>query len=172
MSAEDRLNEKPKRRRGLRRQAEETPIDDVEEETDVDDEGMDDEDDESSGRGITVGKGRPTPSRRTQEIETVSDEGNFITRTFGTLRGYVDGVNSERMKIVWPTREETRRLTQIVLLVTIVSAIVLGIITLIFSAILDAGLRSPGLIFGGMFVAALVIFGVYLRRSNRRTSSF
>ena len=170
MSSEDRLNEKPKRRRGFRRQTEETPVMNVDDE--VDDEGMDDEDDESSGRGITVGKGRPTPSRRTSELEVVKQEGNIITRLFGSITGYWEGVNSERQKIVWPTREETRRLTWIVLVVTIVSAIVLGIITLLFNGVLDIGLKSPGLICGGLFVLALIGFVVYLRISNRRTSSF
>ncbi len=168
MSAEDRLNEKPSRRRGLRRQAEEAPVNDIED--DVDDEGMDDDED-SSSRGITAGKGRPTPSRRTAEIETVKHEGNILTRTLGGMREYMEGVNSERQKIVWPTREETRRLTYIVLVVTIIASITLGIISLIFNAVLDTGLKSP-LIFGVLFVAALVGFVVYVRNSNRHTGSF
>jgi len=168
MSAEDRLNEKPSRRRGLRRQAEEVPVNDIEDE--VDDEGMDD-DEGSSSRGITVGKGRPTPSRRTAEIETVKHEGNILTRTFGGMREYMEGVNSERQKIVWPTREETQRLTYIVLVVTIISSVVLGIIALIFNGVLDAGLKSP-FIFGVMFVAALVGFVAYVRSSNRHTGGF
>jgi preprotein translocase SecE subunit len=171
MSAEDRLNEKPSRRRGLRRQAEEEAVNNIEEDNEAEDEGMED-DGGSSSRGVTAGKGRPTPSRRTAEIETVKQEGNFITRTFGGMREYMEGVGSERQKIVWPNREETQHLTYIVLVVTIISSIVLGVIALIFNTVLDAGLKSPGLIFGGMFVFSLVAFGAYLRNSNRRTSGF
>jgi preprotein translocase SecE subunit len=173
MSAEDRLNERPKRRRGLRRQAEEGELPmNVEEQPDDEEIGDEEEDDESSSRGLTVSKGRPTPSRRTQEIETVKHEGNILTRSLGTIRDYMEGVNSERQKIVWPTRAETRRLSYIVLTVTITASIVLGIISLIFNVVLDTGLKSPALIFGGLFILAIVVFGAYLRASNRSSGSF
>lgn len=171
MSAEEKVNEQPKRRRGLRRQTEEAEV--VKAEAEVDDEMMDGEDDdESSERGMTGRKGRATPSRRTQDVEAVKPEGNIITRTINKLREYMEGVNSERQKIVWPTREETRRLTTIVLVSTIVAAIVLGAVSLLFNVLLDAGLKSPGLIFGGLFLVITGIFVYYLWNSNRRTSSF
>jgi preprotein translocase SecE subunit len=167
MSAE-KTDEKSLRRRGLRRQAEVLPEEPVDE---VDDEVEDDEDDSASSRGITEKKGRPTPSRRTQEVEVTKNEGNFITRTVRNLREYVEGVRSETDKVVWPTREEARRLTGIVLSSMIAAALVLGIITLIFNELFTLGTRAP-LVFGIVFVVVLGAFLYYLRNANRRTTSF
>ena len=169
MSAEDTLNEKSRRRRGLRRQAEAEPVDNVEE---VDDE-MEayDEDDDSSGRGMTEKKGRATPGRRTQEVEVTETDGNFITRPIRGLGGYIEGVRAEMQKVVWPTREETRRLTTIVLSVTIVAALVLGAVSFIFNELFVLGLKSP-VIFAVLFVIALGVFLYYLRVSNKRGSSY
>lgn len=167
MSAEDTLNEKSKRRRGLRRQAEAETLDSVEE---VDDEGYDEDDEESSSRGITVKKGRATPGRRTQETE-VAQEGNFVTRTIGGFGGYVEGVRSEIQKVVWPTPEEVRRLTTIVLVSTIIAALVLGALSFIFNELFILGIQNP-VIFGIMFVVAVIVFGMYLRQSNTRSSRY
>ncbi len=170
MSAEDTLSEK-RRRRALRRQSGTEVTSDVEAEVEELEEELDDEDD-SSGRGLTERKGRPTPSRRTQEIEVAEPQGNFITRYFYGLRDYIEGVRAEIQKVTWPTREETRRLTTIVLIVTIIASITLGIVSLIFNALIAAGLNAPLVIFGGLFLVTVVIFGWYLRQSNRRTSNF
>lgn len=168
MSAEDTLNDKSKRRRGLRRQAE-AAVEQVELEDEVMDE--DGDDDDSSERGLSERKGRATPGRRTQEVEEVKQEGNFFTRLGRRLSGYIEGVRSEVQKVVWPTREEVRRLTTIVIIVTIIASIILGIISLLFNTIIAAGLSTPA-IFIIMIVVAAVAFGVYLRASNRRTSAF
>lgn len=168
MSAEDSLNDKSKRRRGLRQQA-----DAAVQSVDIEDEVMDDEDDEEEGssRGLSERKGRATPGRRSQETEEEKEEGNVLTRFVRRLSGYIEGVRSEVQKVVWPTREEVRRLTTIVIIVTIISAIVLGIISALFNAVIAAGLNTPVLIVG-LVVVAIVIFAVYLRTSNRRTSAF
>lgn len=169
MSAEDTLNEKSKRRRGLRRQAEVEPVDNGEE---VDDELEEyDEDDESSSRGLTEKKGRVTRGRRTQEVEVTETEGNFITRPIRGLVGYLEGVRAEIQKVVWPTREETRRLTTIVLSVTIIAALVLGAVSFVFNELFVLGLKSP-VIFAVLFVIALGVFFYYLRQSNKRGSSY
>lgn len=170
MSAEDTLSEK-RRRRALRRQTEAEVTSSVEEAEELEEE-LDEEEDESSSRGLTERKGRPTPSRRTQEIEVSEPKGNFITRYFFSLREYFEGVRAEIQKVTWPTREETRRLTTIVLAVTIAASIILGIISLLFNALIAAGLSAPLIVFGGLFLVAVVVFGWYLRQSNRRTSSF
>lgn len=167
MSAEDTLNEKPKRRRGLRRQAEVETLDTVEA---VDEERYED-DDESSERGLTGKKGRATPGRRTQETEVTQAEGNFLTRTVRGLGGYIEGVRSEVQKVVWPTREEVRRLTTIVLVTTIIAALILGTLSFIFNELFVLGLNNP-VIFAVLFVLAVGAFIFYLRQSNRRSSSY
>lgn len=169
MSAEDTLNEKSKRRRGLRRQAEVEALDNVEE---VEDEGYDDDDDEeSSARGLTVKKGRATPGRRTQETEVAQADGNFVTRTIRGFGDYVEGVRSEIQKVVWPTPEEVRRLTTIVLVSTVIAALVLGALSFIFNELFILGIQNP-VIFGIMFVVAVIVFGFYLRQSNNRSSRY
>lgn len=163
------LDGSSKRRRGrLRREPQETTAVKAYE---VEEELEDDADDETPVRGLTERKGRATPGRRTHEIEATQSEGNFFTRRVRGLREYFQGVRSELQKVVWPTREETRRLTTIVLSVTIASAIVLGIISLLFSELFALGLRSP-LIFGVVFVLILGGFVYYLRTNNRRTPSY
>ncbi|MBL8161740.1 MAG: preprotein translocase subunit SecE [Anaerolineae bacterium] len=170
MSAGESLNDKRKRRRELRRQAEETA---AVETVEVDDEFEgEDDDEEDDGRGLTERKGRATPGRRTQEMEEAKEDGNFVTRRVRGLREYIEGVRSEVQKIVWPTREETRRLTIIVLTTTIIASLVLGIISLLFNEYIIIGIQQPALVFGISIVAVIVVFAYYLRRSNRRTSSF
>jgi preprotein translocase subunit SecE len=171
MSAEHKtLDDNSKRRRGkLRREAPKTPVQNIEVTDDLEDD--DDTVEEGLTRGVTERKGRATPGRRTQEVEVSKSEGNFITRPIRGLREYLEGVRSEIQKVVWPSREETRRLTSIVLSVTIVSALVLGIISLSFNELFALGLRSP-LVFGIVFVLILGAFLYYLRRNSRQTSSF
>ncbi|MBC6937664.1 MAG: preprotein translocase subunit SecE [Chloroflexi bacterium] len=169
MSAEHKtLDNNSKRRRGkFRREAPEAPVQNIE----VTDDLEDDDDEEGLTRGLTERKGRATPGRRAQEVEVSKSEGNFITRPIRGLREYLEGVRSEIQKVVWPSREETRRLTGIVLSVTIVSALVLGIISLLFNELFALGLRNP-LVFGIVFVLILGAFLYYLRRNSRQTSSF
>ncbi|MBI1279533.1 MAG: preprotein translocase subunit SecE [Anaerolineaceae bacterium] len=149
-------------------------VDDVEElENDtVEDEA---EDEAPSTRGITAPKGRATPGRRTQEVEEEKAESGIvggITSPFRSMIEYWEGVRSEMQKVIWPTRDETQRLATIVLIVTIVSSIVLGLLSLIFTAVIAAGLNSPLIVFGGILLVSLVGFGYYLRSSNRGSSLF
>lgn len=83
---------------------------------------LDDEDDE----GLTPRKDRPTPSAR----EAREREGGLIDRipVVRTIVAYFRGVASEMQKVTWPSREETTRLTAVVLGVTIAFAIGLGIL--------------------------------------------
>ena len=151
-------------------------VDDVEDlENDTVEDDNDSEDEGSSTRGITAPKGRATPGRRTQEVEEVKAETGIVssvTAPFRSMGEYWEGVRSEMQKVIWPTREETQRLATIVLVVTIISSLVLGLLSLIFSAIIAAGLTSPLIVFGAIFVVAIVAFGIYLRSSNRGSSMF
>lgn len=102
-------------------------------------------------KGITAGKGRPTPSRRQMEEEEEVVHGNFIQRTVANLREYFSGVRSELQKVTWPTREDTRRLSIIVVVVLIIASIILGLISYAFTRIFEVGLSSP-------FVLILIMF--------------
>jgi len=168
MSAEDTLNEKSRRRRGLRRQAPVEPVENVE---DVEEEIDDEEDDDSVARGLTEKKGRATRGRRTEEVEVTQSEGNVVTRPLRGVGEYFEGVRSEIQKVVWPTRAETRRLTTIVLTVTIIAAIILGVISLVFNELFIVGIQSP-VIFVVLFVVVVVAFVFYLRQSNRRGGTY
>lgn len=132
------VEEKSSRRRGRRNQDEEN------------------NEEETGERGLTAPKGRATRGRRSGGGSSGGKEdggGNFITKSFRGVREYIGGVQDELDKVVWPTREELIRLTRIVLMVTIASAIALGIISFIFTEMFVIGLRDNNpLIFVGFFV--------------------
>ncbi len=125
------------------------------------------EEEESVEPGMTAPKGRATPGRRTTE----PDEGNAVTRTFGPVREYFDGVVEEVEKVTWPTREEAIRLSAIVLVTTVLSSIALGIIAFAYSLLFQFGLNQP-MIFLAFLVLVLVVGFVVYRRSNRSVSGY
>ncbi len=118
-------------------------------------------------RGVTTGKGRVTPGRRNQDDD--DDTGNVATRGFGRVREYFDGVRSELQKVVWPTREEAQRLTIIVLVATIASALALGVITLIFTDLFRVGLESPIILLAVMVLG--LIGGFFFNRYTSNSSN-
>ncbi|MDX1993358.1 MAG: preprotein translocase subunit SecE [bacterium] len=157
MSAEN-VEEKSRRRR-VRRTVEQ----EVNEETD------EEELDSTTSRGITAGKGRATPGRRNQLAEVEEDQGNIVTRPINGVREYFEGVRDELRKVNWPTREELRRLTVVVLVVMVISAIVLGIVNFIFTELFVIGLNAP-VVFAVIF--AVGIAGAFLyTRMQRRASN-
>jgi len=115
-----------------------------------------------------VAKGRPTPSvRRRQEEE---DEGNILERTGGGLSEYVQGVRSELQKVAWPSRQETQRLTIIVVATLIASALILGIISAAFTELFRIGLNAPIILFA--VIAVAVVAGFIVFRMNSRRASY
>lgn len=114
-------------------------------------------------RGIAKTKGRATPSRRREEEEEDKPVG-IVER----VRDYLQGVQSEIKKVVWPTRVETRTLTTIVLVTLIVSSLVLGGISAAFTELFRIGLGQPLILIGFMVVAIGV--GFLVARSRRSTS--
>lgn len=119
-------------------------------------------------RGVTAGKGRATPGRRQQDEE--EETGNIATRTVGGFREYLEGVRSELSKVIWPTREEAQRLTIIVIVTLVVSAIVLGSISLFFTELFRIGLGSPIILLAVMVIA--IAGGLIFLRVNSRRSSY
>lgn len=119
-------------------------------------------------RGLTEGKGRATPGRRTRDTDV--EQGNFITRTLGGIRGYVFGVRDELRKVTWPTREELTRLTILTLVVTIAASILLGIISALYSELFVLGLTNGQewvfVVFGA--AVALAAFAIYRYNASNR----
>ncbi len=124
---------------------------------------------EENARGaLTAAKGRATPGRRTAEDEDKG--GSVLTRLVRGLRHYFEGVRSELKKVAWPTREDTRRLTLIVIGTLIVSSLVLGAIGLLFTELFRIGLNNPLVLLGFMVVAVgggVIFYVTRSRRSNR-----
>lgn len=120
-------------------------------------------------RGVTPPKGRATPSRRREEAEE-DEGGNVITRTGGGLAEYLEGVRSEINKVAWPTRDEATRLTIIVLATLVAGALILGIISAVFTELFRIGLDSPAILMAVLLVAVVLGFVVY-RANSRRSSS-
>lgn len=86
------------------------------------------EEEEESGH-LTARKDRPTPSARDLKPRGSGSTGliNRIPVVRGVV-GYFRGVSMEMGKVTWPSREETTRLTSVVLGVTIAFAIGLGML--------------------------------------------
>jgi preprotein translocase subunit SecE len=165
MSTEDKLDSRSKRRRWRKEQAEEALV-----EAEVaEDDG--DEEDEADSRGLTAKKDRATPSRRQREEAEEVQSGNIVTRPVIRLVEYLRDVRSELGKVTWPTREEALQLTRIVLLTTIVSSLILGLITLLFTELFKVGLQAP-LIFAGLFVMVVASVIWYLRRGTPRATTY
>lgn len=125
----------------------------------------------------TAGKARvittaPTkkPVKTEDEEPEEKREGNFLTRLPGDLREYAEGVRSEMRKVTWPTREELIRLTVIVLVALITTALILGAIVLIYTELFRVGLDSPVVLVGFMLAAAVV--GFVINRSQNRPTGY
>ncbi len=117
----------------------------------------------------TAPKGRPTTGRRNRVRVQEEEQGNVITRRSNAVMDYVEGVRDELAKVTWPTREEVIRLGTIVISVTIVSAIILGLISLGFTILFREGLRNP--IVFVIFALVVGVAGFFLTRAMKGESS-
>jgi preprotein translocase subunit SecE len=114
---------------------------------------------------VPVGKGRATPSRRQAEEEEEKERGgNFVTRFIYGMREYFQGVGSEVRKVNWPSREDTRRLSIIVVGVLIVMSLALGAISALFTELFRQGLSSPIILI--VFMVVAVGAGVFIVRRS------
>ena len=75
----------------------------------------------------------PSPKPRPAPAATAPDNSRV-----GRFRAYVDSVLAELRKVTWPTREETRNLTIVVIGITAVIGSVLGLLDFIMSIIYSA----------------------------------
>jgi preprotein translocase SecE subunit len=171
MSADERINQRLKASRKLRRQVEAEAEEAVNEVEEYDDDEGDESEDDGSPRGLTEKKGYATPSRRQKEEEEDAPQGNALTRPFLGIGNYIEGVRAELEKVTWPTRGEAIRLTRLVLIATIIASIILGLVGFIYNQIFLLGSTTP-LIFGVLLVVVIGGFAYYLRQSNRRTGLF
>ncbi len=131
-----------------------------------------DENGDMENSSITEKKGRSTPGRRSsKEPNVVVKSGNVITRPFASFLGFLGSVRAEIVKVTWPTRENIQRLTLIVLAVTVASAIILGVLSFIFTQLVKFGLDSPIILIG--FIAGVVLIALWvLWRSRGSTPSY
>ena len=88
--------------------------------------------------------------------------GNAIIR-------YIRETRTELQKVNWPTREETIRLTQIVLIVTVVMGLFLWLVDIFFRWWLG-NIVVGNLLAIGFAVAALVAIGAVVTILNRQQS--
>lgn len=121
----------------------------------------DSEIEEAQSSSVTERKGRATRSRRSgEEVQG----GNFIVRGARSFRGYLVGVRDELDKVVWPTREDTIRLSWIVVLVTTAAALALGAISTVFTELFIIGLREDNpIVFVFAAVVAVALYVGYTR---------
>ena len=118
---------------------------------------------------ITRGKATATPSRRT--TPQTSFLSNFIVfRPLARFWGYLQNVAIEIRKVAWPTRADARRLTGIVLIVTIAAAICLGLVSFGLSELFRFGIETP-LVLLGTF-ALIVVGTLYRLRRSARSASY
>jgi preprotein translocase SecE subunit len=125
--------------------------------------------DEDNG-ALTARKDRPTPSAR--EIKPRGMGSTGIVSRIPVVRnvvGYFWGVSMEMRKVTWPSREETTRLTEVVLAVTIAFAIGLGLLNTFFAWWFQKAFHTNTtdifLLVGGG-VAAVVVGGYFVIRDH------
>lgn len=110
-------------------------------------------------------KDRATPSSR----EVNKRGGNIITRFFGNVRDYITSTLAELRKVTWPSRQDTIRLSAIVLIVTIVFSIALGLLDWGYGELFRLGFTNP-LIFVGFAVVLALAVGVITLNTRRGRS--
>lgn len=78
------------------------------------------------------------------------------TREENAIVRYFKETRAELRKVTWPTRDETKNLTTIIVIVTVAMAIFLGLLDFIFQQVV-AGVISTQLIW---VIMAVVLFAV------------
>lgn len=118
--------------------------------------------------GQTARKDRPTPSRR----ESNGKSSNLVTRSFRAIGGYLGETRDELQKVTWPSRQDSMRLSGIVLAVTIAFSIGLGILDYLYGELFALGFgESPNswlafVVFGVVVIVLITVGLRWLRRHS------
>jgi preprotein translocase subunit SecE len=120
-----------------------------------------------TGERAVAAKARTAPARREDDED---EKPRGIAGIFAGLRDYFEGVQSELRKVVWPTQEDTRRLTTIVVTTLIIASIVLGLIVLGFTELFRLGLQQPVYLLGFLALVVVAAF-IFTRISSRKPSA-
>jgi preprotein translocase subunit SecE len=117
----------------------------------------------------TGGKGYATPSRRDDEEPEEKGIIASARSPFERFADFLQDVRGELSKVVWPTREEAFRLTRIVLITLIVSALVMGIISFLMSKFVEFGLNYP-IVLVAAFIAIVgaAVYGIQFSGTTKR----
>ncbi len=87
--------------------------------------------------------------------KTKSGVTTTATRSENAIVRYFKGTRAELRKVTWPTREETKTLTTIIVIVTIAMAIFLGLLDYLFQIVV-AGIIAGQLIGIGLAVVLFI----------------
>jgi preprotein translocase SecE subunit len=120
-------------------------------------------------RAVATKARTAAPARRERDDDE-DEKPRGIAGVFVGLREYFEGVQSEARKVVWPTPEDTRRLTITVLITLVIASIVLGLIVFVFTELFRVGLQEPIVLLGFMAVVVVAAFAVW-RINSRRAAS-
>lgn len=104
-------------------------------------------------------KDRPTPSRRNAPKGTATAQKRNLFQRIPVVRpiyNYLASSVVEMRKVTWPNREETTRLTRMVLALTIFASIVLGTIDLFYGWWFRQALDNETLFLGLAAIVSIV----------------
>lgn len=110
--------------------------------------------------GQVARKDRPTPSRRESPART-----NILSRALRPILHYLSETRAELLKVSWPSRAETLRLSGIVLGVTVASSLALGVLDFLYGELFRLGFdNSIIFLILGILLVLLVGGGTLLLR--------
>jgi preprotein translocase subunit SecE len=126
---------------------------------------------------ITEKKNRPTPSSRGKaRVQHKQDPAiirflrgvPLLGGTLASMANYFRNVYAEMLKVTWPSRQETNRLTWMVITVTAIFAVSLGAIDLFYGWWFRQGLDDEVLFLGiaAGFLVFIALIGVLYRRGQ------
>ncbi len=124
----------------------------------------DEDEEEEESAPQPARKDRPTPSQR----EETAKSANFVVRFYQNSVEYLQETRSELRKTTWLSREDVLRLTRIVIVVTAASALFLGFVSLVFSAVTTQLANPDNSVWAGLLTIAaiIVVTGGWLLRDR------